>query len=144
MATIQNLMAFGMASPLARRMGQNPVITSAFGASAGDANPIAGNQYFIVVTATNTGSGLRLPQVGGQIGPATGAFLGDEFFIQNNLTASIAIYVANNSAGSAVTLYGNGVSAAGTTGISVPTGQSVIVKIAGLSTYVYMKSVASA
>ena len=144
MATVQNLMALGMASPLARRMGINPVITSAFGATAGVANPIAGNQYFLVITATNTGSGLLLPQVGGQVGPATGAFLGDEFYIQNNLTASIAVYVANNAAGSAVTLYGNAISAAGTTGVSVPTGQSILVKIATISTYVYMKSVSSA
>jgi hypothetical protein len=147
MATAQNLMAYGMASPLARRMGRTPVITSACGATSGLASLIGGAQYLTLVTITVGGSssaGLVLPQIGGQVSATSGALLGDDFFIQNNTVGSILIFAANNALGSAVTLYGNAASAAGTTGISAPTGQSVLLRPITVSTWVYMKSIVSA
>lgn len=144
MATKQNLMAYGMSSPLARRMGYTPKLFTASGASQASAPGIGGDSYLTVINATNSGSGVQMPQVGGQVAATSGALLGDSFYIWNLLTASICIYAANNSLGSAVTFYGNGVSAAGTTGISVPTGQSVQIMPVTISTYVYLKSVVSA
>lgn len=126
MATKSNLAHLGMPVFIARALGQTPVITSVGGATAGIALPIAGDQFVTMITASNSGSGLKLPQVGGDWSANAGAMLGDEFKIFNALAVTIQIYIDNNALGSAVTIYANGVSAAGTTGVSLPTGQMMV------------------
>lgn len=138
MATKENLMAFGMPYPLADKLGMTPIVATAVGASLGSATQIGGQQYLTLVS-TGT-SGLKMPQVTGD----NGCLPGDWFTIQNNTAASIQIYCANNAAGSAVTFYGNGVSVAGTTGFSLPTGQMSILRPITPSTWVKMSSLASA
>lgn len=138
MATKENLMAFGMSYPLADKLGQTPIIASAVGATLASATQIGGQQYLALIT-TGT-SGLKMPQVTGD----NGCLPGDWFTIQNNTAASIQIYAANNASGSAVTFFGNGVSVAGTTGYSLPTGQMSILRPITPSTWVRMNSLASA
>lgn len=140
MVTKVELMGLGMPYPLANRLGVTPTITSAFGATAASAAQIGGVQYLTLVTATNTGSGLKMPQVTGD----SGCLPGDTFIVQNNLTASVIIYAVNNAAGSAVTFYGNGVSAAGTTGFSIPSGMMAMMWPVNTSTWVRMNALASA
>jgi len=143
MATPDNLMAFGVAHNLAQIQGAIPVITSVFGTSVGSAAQVGGNQYITVINASNSGSGLKMPQVGGD-GVGKGALLGDQYWVTNLLGASIAIYIANNALGSAVTIYGNGVSIAGTTGFSLQLGQSVIMRPVTVSTWIKISSLVSA
>lgn len=140
MVTKIELMGLGMPYPQANVLGILPIITSVSGAAVGSATQVGGQQYLIIITASNSGSGLKMPQVTGD----NGCLPGDTFTIQNNLSASIAIYAANNAAGSAVTFYGNGVSAAGTTGFSIPTGMTSILRPINTSTWVRMNSLASA
>lgn len=136
MVTKQNLTHLGMPVFIARAIGVTPVITSVSGAAVGSAAQIAGDQFLTMITASNSGSGLALPQIGGDWGANTGALLGDEFKIFNALSGNIQIYCANNANGSAVTLYINAVSAAGTTGISLATGQMAVFYPITVSTYV--------
>lgn len=143
MATARDYMNLGVSSPLARRLpgtGTLPVATSVGGSSSGSAVGIGGNNYKVFITASNTGSGALLPQVGGQLSASAGALLGDEFWITNGLSATIAIYAANTAAGSAVTLYGQAASVAGTTGVSIGTGQTGIFTPFTASTWLYIRS----
>lgn len=139
MATKQNLSHMGMPVFLARAIGNTPVVTSVGGATAGVALPIAGDQFITMITASNGGSGLKLPQVGGDWAANAGALLGDEFKIFNALAVTIQIYCDNNALGSAVTMYINAASAAGTTGISLPTGEMAIFVPVTVSTYIGMR-----
>lgn len=140
MATQNDLVGMGVPVFIARVQGKTPVVEQAFGAAAGSASPIAGDQYLSMVTATTTGSGLLMPQVGGDWAANAGAMLGDEFKIFNALATAIQIYCANNANGSAVTFYINAVSAAGTTGIALLSGQMAILTPFTVSTWVGIRS----
>lgn len=133
MATKQDWMRLGMPWGQASRLGFTPVIATCQGAAAGSATQIGGNQFLTFVISSNTGSGMKLPQV---TGDEQGALLGDEFNIFNSLSAAIVIYAANTAAGSAVTLFGNAASVAGTTGVSVGTGQSITMFPITVSTWI--------
>lgn len=134
MATKQDLMGYSMTPNLANRIGFTPVIATAVGASQGSATQIGGTQF---LTFVNTGtSSLSLPQV---TGDEKGALLGDEFNIFNATSAAIAIYAANTAQGSAVTIYGQAASVAGTTGVSVPTGQLMTLFPVTVSTWVMVR-----
>ena len=95
-----------------------PVTATAYGTSAGSANPIGSTQYF-TLCLTGTSSFL-LPAV--SAAPTVAPYLGDVFKVANMSTASIKVYAANNAAGSVVTMYGGAASTAGTTGVTVPAG----------------------
>lgn len=135
MATPQNLMGLGMPHLLAARVAMSVVSVTVAGATAGAAKQLPGEQGIYVVNASNSGSGLALPLVGGQYG----CLLGDELTIANIVGATIYVYANANGAGSVVTLYGDGVSTAGTTGISVATGFNAIFRPITMSTWIYTK-----
>lgn len=137
MATKTDLMGLGMPPALANNLGFTPVIATAAGAAVGSATQIGGKQYITFVNASNSGSGLRMPQV---TGDEQGALLGDEFNIFNALSANIVIYAANTAQGSAVTFFGNAASAAGTTGFSIATGQMVTMFPVTVSTWMLAKT----
>lgn len=136
MATKTDLMGFGVPPLLAQRQGTTPIIATCGGTSAGSATQIGGDQYLTMITGSNGGSGLKLPQVTGD----NGCLLGDDFIIQNNLGANIVVYAANNAAGSTVTIYANATSAGGLTGMSVATGQAIEMWPVTVSTWVGIKS----
>lgn len=138
MATPINLMGLGLPTQLAGRVGMHVAAVTVAGAMAGAATQIPGQQGVYYANASNSGSGVALPQVGGQ-GVGKGALLGDEFQIANILGATIYVYANANAAGSAVTFYGDGVSTAGTTGISVATGFNAMFKPITISTWIYTK-----
>ncbi len=118
MATPENLMGLGLPHILARVLGNGVYTLTATGSTAGDAKQIPGipGVYFI-----NAGtSAVVLPLVGGD-GPTKGALLGDKFYI-SNIAASLVVFAANNDKGSAVTIFGNGISVVGTTGLSLVSG----------------------
>lgn len=132
MATAENLMAMGVAALLAQKTGITPVLVTCGGGSAGSATQMSGNNRSWYVNASNSGSGVLLPQVGGD----NGVLLGDICVLTNLLGASIMVYSANNAAGSAVTIYGKGTSAAGTTGTSVAPGLPAYLQAITVSTWV--------
>lgn len=140
MATPENLMAFGMAHMLASRVGMRVVGVTCAGATAGAATVLPGNPGVYFVNASNSGSGVALPPVGGD----RGAYLGDPIEIANIIGATIYVYANNNSAGSAVTLFGAGLSAAGTTGVSLQTGMVGLFQPITVSTWVFMRPPVSA
>jgi hypothetical protein len=111
MATKANLLGMGMASQLARRSATDPQTFTASGASAGAAAAIGGDNYFICVNATATGSGVRLPPVGGD----NGALLGDDYIINNQVTATIQVY---GPVGSTISISGSNQSGSGGFGLS--------------------------
>lgn len=138
MATADNLMGLGLAHLLAARVGLNVRAVTCGGTSAGSATQLAGTPGLYFVNASNGGSGVALPQVGGD-GIGKGILLGDPVEVANVIGATIYVYANANAAGSAVTLYGMGVSTAGTTGISVATGWEGIFKPVTVSTWVFTK-----
>lgn len=140
MVTKANLAHMGVPVWVARVMGQNAVLTSVGGTSVASAIPVAGDQYLTYIQSSNGGSGLRMPQLGGDWGPATGALEGDEFKVFNGFTSAILIYASNNALGSVVTFLMNGTSAAGTTGMSLLSGHLATMYPVSPSTWVGIKS----
>lgn len=134
MSTPSNLMGLGVQAFLAGRIGMDVVAVTCAGTSAGSAKQLPGLPGIYFCNASNSGSGLALPKVGGN-----GALLSDEFIIANILGATIYLYANANDAGSAVTFYGDGVSTAGTTGISVATGFNAMFRPITMSTWIYTK-----
>jgi len=143
MATEQNLMGLGMPSQLASRVGMHVEAVTVAGATAGAARQIPGMQGVYYVNASNSGSGMALPQVGGQ-GVGKGALMGDNYTLANILGATVYVYANANAAGSAVTFYGDGVSTAGTTGISLQTGLVAVFNPITVSTWIFMRAPVSA
>ena len=132
-----------MAPFLAARVGMHVAAITCAGATAGAATQIGGRQGIYYCNASNSGSGLALPKVGGE-GPANGILLGDFVEVANIIGATIYVYANANDGGSAVTFFGGGLSAAGTTGISVATGFSAIFQPITVSTWIFTRSPASA
>jgi hypothetical protein len=143
MATPSNLSGLGMPSLLAARVGMHVQAVTCGGTTAGAATQIPGKQGIYYVNASNSGSGVALPLIGGQ-GPTKGALLGDSYTVANIIGATIYVYANANAAGSAITFYGDGASTAGTTGLSVQTGFSGIFQPITVSTWIFMRAPASA
>lgn len=137
MVSKTELMGLGMPYPQANVVGVFPQVTSVGGQTAPSAPRLGGTRYLNMITASNSGSGLRLPQV---TGDEIGCYNGDTFRIFNALTATICIYADNNAQGSAVTIMMNATSAAGTTGMSLGTGQMALLYPMTPSTWVGIKS----
>jgi hypothetical protein len=105
-----DLMGLGLTPFLARRMATEPSAFTSSGASKASAAPLGGDQYFVYVNASNSGSGVLLPAVGGD----NGALLGDDFIIHNLLSATIQVYGPTSS-----TIYFSGASASASAGVSI-------------------------
>ena len=118
MATKSNLMGLGVSPLQARRMATDPQLFTVQGGTLASAAPIAGDMYFISVIASNAGGGCQLPVIGGD----NGALLGDDFLINNQLTASITVY---GPTGSTISISGNNLS--GSAGFGLSTHKSVTV-----------------
>lgn len=110
MAKKSDLMGLGMSPFLARRSATDPQTVNSQGASRASATQIGGDQYFVSVIGSNSGSGIALPSIGGD----NGALLGDDFIINNQLTATIQVY---GPVGSTISVSGNNVS--GSAGFSL-------------------------
>ena len=133
MAQATDLIGFGEHPLKAEILTYPPVFATATGTSIGTAKQIGPRQYFTVCLAGT--SGFVMPQVGGQ-DASHGALLGDEYVVANLSTAALDIYIANNAAGSAVTMYGGAVSTAGTTGVSVAIGYMAILRPFTVSSWI--------
>jgi hypothetical protein len=118
MARKTDLMGMGVAPQLARRTATDPQTVTAQGGTLASALALGGDQYFVSVIATNGGAGLLLPAVGGD----NGALLGDDFIINNQITASITVF---GPAGSTISISGNNIS--GSAGFGMSTHKSVTV-----------------
>lgn len=130
-------MGLGVAHFQARVLGADVLLVTCAGDSAGGAKVLPGTPGVYYVNASNSGSGVALPAVGG----STGCLLGDTFEVANIFGATIYVYAVNNAAGSAVTLFGRGLSAAGTTGVSIGTGLVGRFRPISVSTWVFDASV---
>ena len=128
MAKKSDLAGLGMSYPLAALLGAGSDNATAQGASQASATAIGGQQYFVTVTASNSGAGLSLPTVGG----AYGCLAGDEFWIVNLLSASAIVYAPTG-----FTLYGSGAATTGTTGVSVGTNSMSVFKVISASSVAF-------
>lgn len=135
MARVLDLMGLGLPALLAARMGEDVILATAAGTSVGTATQLGASQSAILVISSNAGSGIKLPPIGGD----PGCLLGDDFTITNVQGATIAIYAANNAAGSAVSLIGNGATIAGTTGVSLLTAWQISLQAITVSTWAFNK-----
>lgn len=112
MAKKSDLMGLGESFAIARRMATEPSQANSQGASRASATVIGGDQFFISVTGSNSGSSMVLPGIGGD----TGALLGDDFIINNQITATIQVF---GPTGTTISVSGNNVS--GSAGIDIQT-----------------------
>lgn len=128
MARAIDLMGLGLNPFLAGVMSDNPFITTVTGSSAGSATQVANGQELIVVTATATGNYIALLQGG------SGALLGDGIVIANLSTSAVVVTTPTGTV-----LYGGGVSATGTTGVSVSSGAFMKFWPASTSVWVGLK-----
>ena len=110
MARKIDLMGMGINPLQARRMATDPQPFTSSGATKASAPVLGGDQYFVFVNASNSGSGLALPPVGGD----NGALLGDDYIIHNFLSATIQVYGPTGS-----TIFVSGVSASASAGVSI-------------------------
>lgn len=114
MAGKTNLMGLGMPFNLAELIANGREFITAQGSTRASANTIGPKNYFSVVNATNSGNYVNLPAVGGD----TGCLLADEFKIVNLQSAAVVV-----TGDSTTTIFYNGASVAGTTGVSVAGGK---------------------
>lgn len=133
-----NLIGIGVPPAQAQALGIQTNTVVAVGATAASAGQIpAGNQIATILTGT---SGVKLSKVGGD-GVGYGAAPGDEVIVNNLSGAAIVVYALNNDAGSVVTFFGNGVSTAGTTGVSAAIGRPLSFFNLSPSTWIFQGSV---
>lgn len=116
MATATDLMGLGESPFLAPRVSNTPTAVTSSGASLASSTRLGPFPGIFYVNASNAGSGLSLPNVGGTVG----CLLGDCFCIFNLLSTTINVYASNSS-----TIYMNSTSNLGTTGIGVDAGYLV-------------------
>jgi len=132
-----DLMGLGMQPFMADLLGDTPTLFTAVGTVVGSAAQIPGTQFTTIV---NTGtSAVKLPKIGGE-GPAGGGQLGSEYRVVNLSAAIISVFAANNDLGSVVTFFGSLVSIAGTTGLSVERGRTLISYPLTVSTWAVLGS----
>ena len=110
-------MGLGLSPFLASKIARNPRSVTAQGAVLASAQNIGNQTQIAYVVTTNSGSGLKLPNVGGDLG----CLLGDDILVVNGLQASVIVYVSNSAK-----FIGVGLSASGDTGIGVATCNSAI------------------
>ena len=137
MARPSDMMGLGMSAHLAKIVGVHVSSVTAGGSSAGSATQIGGNNRTVIVNASNSGSGIKLPAVNAD----TGVLIGDELIIANLLSAAVQCYAANNALGSVVKIFMDGGSIVGTTGFSVSSGKPVIMVPITVSTWIGIRSV---
>ena len=114
MATPLNLMGLGEPAATANRVGTLVQAITCQGATRASAANIPGQQCAVYVNASNSGSGLLLPTVGGDITATGGILLGDLVSVINLQAQSIIVYAPAGS-----TFTGDGVSTDGAVGTSV-------------------------
>lgn len=138
MATAVQLMGVGMPPILAHLIGhQNDVFTSQ-GSTYASANKVQGGNRHILITASNSGSALAMPQIGGgDVGSCT---LGDNMIFTNILSASVVLLFNTTSLGSATTIYVDGASVTGLTGVSVASAKPLLLRPVSVSTWVGLRS----
>jgi len=127
-------MANGMHPELARRVGTTVKNVTAQGASRASANGIIGHNAAAYVIASNSGSGIVLPSVGGDVTATSGALVGDDQYVFNLLSASIVVYAPTG-----MTFTGDGASTDGATGISVASHRGAQFKVLTATTYGVLK-----
>lgn len=99
MALASDLMGLGVSPLLAQRTasgGNGPLTITAVGATFGSATRIQASQ-FLVSNTTAGGLSVALPAVGGD----NGAFLADDFIINNRAAASLNVFASTGVAISA-------------------------------------------
>lgn len=134
MATKNDLMGLGMAHMLAGIIGATPTNPIIAGSTVGSATQMGGQDYFAVpITGT---SGLKLPTIGG----GDGILLTTPVVVMNMTAAAIVLFASSNAAGSAVSMFLNGTSAAGSTGMSLLSGHGAILWAGSVSTWVGIKT----
>ena len=138
MATPDDLLGLGLPPFLARLIGNPNDTVISSGATAASATKLRGGNRHYLVTASNSGSGLLMPQVGGDLSVA--ALNGDVMMITNLLSASVVLYFANTVKGSATTIYVDGASVAGATGVSVATAKPLLLRPVSASTWIGLRS----
>lgn len=116
MAEIKDLMGLGLGPFLARRVGVSSINATAQGASLASATQLNNHSQIAYVISTNSGSGLKLPAIGGD-----GCTLTDMIIVANFLGAAIQVYASNSC-----TITGSGASASGNTGFTVATCNQVM------------------
>ena len=130
MAKAEDLMGLGLPHFQSRRIGINQASIICGGGSAGSATAINGYIRSVYVTASNAGSGLVLPSVGGD-----GALLNDQFFVTNMLGAAVNVYAP----GTATFLSPDGASVAGTVGVSVSSFKTALFMPITATTWIGMR-----
>lgn len=139
MATANDAIGLGMPPALARIVmhhAENAVVAS--GAAIASATAVPGGNRYILVTASNAGNGIALPAVSGDIN--AGAQRADQIMVQNILSAAIVVYIPNTAQGSVTTIYMDGGSIVGTTGVSVAQGKPIILVPITVSTWIGSRS----
>ena len=123
-------MGLGLSPFLASKIARNPRSVTAQGATLASGSRIGSQTQIAYVVTTNSGSGLVLPNVGGD----NGCLLGDDIVVVNGLQAAIIVYA---SAGA--TILGFGVSASGDTGTAIATANSAVFYALTASTWSVVK-----
>ena len=129
MATINDLIGLGMPMFLARKTGVDSVNATAAGSSLASATALPPTSQIAYVISSNSGSGLKLPAIGGD-----GVSLTDMVLVFNFLGAGIQVYASNSC-----TITGNGASASGNTGVTVTTCNAAIFYPVTASSWIYVK-----
>lgn len=130
MATTENLMALGLQPFLADAISNSPVSVTAQGASLASAAPIPNTAGIAYVISTNSGSGLKLPQIGGD----KGMLLGDPLTVFNFTGDALQVYASNSA-----TITGSGASASGNTGVTVTTANGLTFWPVTATSWIYCK-----
>ena len=116
MATISDLIGLGLHPFLAKQIAITPVSVTAVGSTLGSANQVPNTAGLAYVVSTNSGSAVKLPQIGGDLGVT----LGFPIIVMNLLSAAITVFASGSA-----TLQGNGVSASGDTGVAIATNNGI-------------------
>lgn len=111
MAQVNDLMAFGAPPFLANALATQVYSIVCQGTSLASAN-VMGNAGIYYVIASNSGSGVALPAIGGD-----GANFGDIYLVANFLGVSITVY------SNATSIIGTNTSVSGATGYSATNGR---------------------
>lgn len=133
MVTATDLMGLGLSPFVAGRLATTPTPFTASGASQASAAQVGPLQQLIYVNASNSGSGVKLPQIGG----ANGCLLGDDFTLLNLLAGTVQVYTASAVTG---TIYITGASTTGVTGVGIDPGFQAIFQCVTPSTWICIKA----
>ena len=138
MATPDECVALGVPTFVARLLGASNDVVTSQGSSFASATPLNGGNRHYLVTASNSGAGLAMPAVGGE--PGVTALRGDFMEITNILSASIVLYFGPTAKGSLTTIYVDGASVTGLTGVSVASAKPLLLRPISASTWVGLRS----